>query len=91
MPAAYCEMTVAAAAPPTPHISTLIKNKSRTIFSTAENPRKQSGISELPSARIKFAAKLYRNVAAIPANINKRYSFINGATSPGTRRNARMP
>ena len=75
-PAVYCEMTVAAAAPPTPHISTLIKNKSRKIFNTAETPRKHKGISEFPSARIKFAAKLYRNVAAIPAKIHKRYSFI---------------
>ena len=84
-------MTVAIAAPATPHKSPLIKKISRTIFMTAEMPKNKSGTTELPTERSRFPTKLYKNTARTPAKIHIRYSRISGATSSGTRRKIRMP
>ena len=41
-------------------------------YSTADTPRKISGVAELPSARRSDAKKLYRNVALMPQKITHR-------------------
>ncbi len=60
-------------------------------MTTADIPKNISGTMELPTARSRFATKLYRKTAAIPAKIHSRYSRMSGATVPGTRRNTSIP
>ena len=54
MPETYCAMTVAAAAPTTPHLQRTIKTKSRTTFVIAETARNAKGITEFPTERKRF-------------------------------------
>ena len=57
-PDRYWEMTVAAAAPDTPHLRPMTNHRSSTIFSAADTAKKARGTTELPTARRNEAKKL---------------------------------
>ena len=54
-PDTYCASTVAPAAPPTPQSSVMTKNRSSTMFKTADTAKNSSGVTESPIARSRFA------------------------------------
>ena len=51
IPETNCARTVAKAAPPTPSLSTMTKQRSSATFRTAETARNKSGTTALPMAR----------------------------------------
>ena len=71
-PERYWAITVASAAPPTPHFSPMTNHRSRTMFNTAETARNTSGTTEFPTDRRKEAKKLYRKIPGIPIKITNR-------------------
>ena len=83
-------MTVAAAAPATPHRHTSTNSRSSPTFSSAAPPRNHRGAAELPAARSRQAKKLYRNVAASPTKMMRRYPAMSPRSVSGTCKNRRM-
>ena len=63
------EITVAQAAPCTPHCRFTIKNRSNPILIKEDMTRKITGVLLSPRARITPAVILYRKVTGIPKKI----------------------